>query len=40
MTNTFDQSDIDPTIIAHNEPMPLPKLLAELERIVSAVEAR
>jgi hypothetical protein len=31
--------DIDP-IIAHNEPMPMDKLLAELERLVSAVEAR
>jgi hypothetical protein len=39
--NDFSFSDefID-HIIAHNEPMPLPKLLAELERLVSAVEAR
>jgi hypothetical protein len=40
MNNNFDQSEIDPTIIPHNEPMPLAKLLAELERLVSAVEAR
>ena len=40
MTNNFDQSDIDPTIIPHNEPMPLPKLLAELDRLITKVEAR
>jgi hypothetical protein len=39
-TNTFDQSEIDPTIIEHNAPMSNAKLLAELERLVSAVEAR
>jgi hypothetical protein len=37
--NNHDAELIDPTI-PHNEPMPLPKLLAELERLVSAVEAR
>jgi hypothetical protein len=40
VNNNFDQSEIDPTIIQHNEPMPLPKLLAELDRIITKVEAR
>jgi predicted nucleotidyltransferase len=35
-----NQSDIDPTIIAHNAPMDNAQLLAALERLVSAVEAR
>jgi len=40
MNNNFDQSEIDPTIIPHNEPMPLPKLLSELDRLITKVEAR
>ena len=34
-----DAELIDPTI-PHNKPMPMDKLLAELERLVSSVEAR
>ena len=34
------QSEIDDTIIEHNAPMSNTQLLAALERLVSAVEAR
>jgi hypothetical protein len=40
MNDFYHDAELIDHIIAHNEPMPLPKLLAELERLVSAVEAR
>lgn len=40
MTNRIDQSNIDPTIIPHNRPMPLDELLAELDKRITEVEAR
>jgi hypothetical protein len=39
MNHLHNIEDIDP-IIAHNEPMDNAQLLAALERLVSAVEAR
>lgn len=40
MTNRFDQSDIDPTIIPHNRPMLLDELLSELDKRITEVESR